>query len=182
MGGVPVVLEPAPVPGPPRAVPVEVTDAEVAVRVPVNRPPEEGVLALPAFGNELLVLEQTVEDVCVQDGFVLEDFPKLGAADHAFLLLVGEEEIDLFLIDVEIFSTTFDPDDSFAPVLLDFPVVVRKRWVSGEIDSMCINRCVHGIPPQLIAVRCLVSNLRRIVSYRSYLSNPVGIGDLGDLF
>ncbi len=110
----PAVAEPVVVPVPPVTAPVEVADAEIAVRVAVDGAPEEHSPALPAFGDELMVGQQVVEDAGVQDGLTFQLLAKLVADDRAVLLPFIEVESDGVAAPLELATLL---------VLEDFPAV-----------------------------------------------------------
>lgn len=64
--GAPAAVEPVEVPVPLVTEPVEVTDAEAAIRVAIDRAPEEHDLAFPSIRDELGMLKQVVEQVSVE--------------------------------------------------------------------------------------------------------------------
>ncbi len=86
----PVVVEPVVAPAPPAVVPVQATDAQAAIRVAVDRAPEEYVFAFPFLRNEVRIGEQVVKDVGIQDGLVSEFLAELVALDAVLFLGGGE--------------------------------------------------------------------------------------------
>ncbi len=103
----PVVAEPVGAPVPPAVAPVEVADVQVANAVAVDGAPEEDVagipvsIRLPLIGDEFGVREQVVEDIGVEDGLLRQLLAELVAFDDlAILLTAGEEELDLFGVEL----------------------------------------------------------------------------------
>ena len=87
--------QPVAVPVPPTAVPVQIADEEVAVRVAVYGSPEEGRLALVFLREEVWIGEVEVEELGSYHGFAFEVVLEVGTDDgFALLLLLGQIGLD----------------------------------------------------------------------------------------
>ncbi len=103
----PVVVEPVVAPVPPAVEPAEVADVQAAIAVAVDGAPEEDVagipvsIRLPLIRDEFGVREQVVEDIGVEDELLRQLLAELVAFDDlAILLAAGEEELDLFGVEL----------------------------------------------------------------------------------
>ena len=101
------MAEPAVAPAPPAAAPAEAADAQAAVAAAVDGAPEEDVagipvsIRLPLIRDEFGVREQVVEDIGVEDELLRQLLAELVAFDDlAILLAAGEEELDLFGVEL----------------------------------------------------------------------------------
>ncbi len=132
------VGEPAVAPAPAAVVPVEIAHAEVAVRVAVDRAPEEHELPLPLLGNEGGVGEQVVQNASVQDRLVGKLLAKLVADDRlARSLILGQIEFDPGVVPLQL---------SALLVLFHLPAV-GQTGVFIAVDEM-LRQGDLGLPPR----------------------------------
>ena len=126
---IPTATKPVAVPAPLTAVPSEATDAEIAVGIAVNRPPEKNSFTLPTFRNEARILQEEVQQIGVEGRLGLELLTEVIAADYfAIPLFLGE--IGLHFRGVKLKLTTSD-------VFFHLPT---GRNVGGRIQ---VNQAFH---------------------------------------
>ena len=135
------VAQPAVVPDPPDAVPVEVTNVEAAVSAAVDGSPEEDVadvpvlILFPRLWNEVRVLQEMVQQVGVQDGFTLQLRAKDVACDDAALLLAGQPELDFLPVEIEVIALAFELGNLALLVFFHTPAVGHEG-VGTEVNGM----------------------------------------------
>lgn len=136
-----VVDEPVVAPVPPVAVPVEVTNVEVAVSEAVDSSPEEDVTGVPVFilfphlGNEVRVLHEMVQQIGVQNRLVIQFCPKDVACDDASLLFARQPKLDFLAIEIEVVALAFELGN-FAFLVFFHAPAVRQEGVGTEVNGM----------------------------------------------
>lgn len=112
---------------PAKTIPVEVTNAEVAVGVAINSPPEEYHFTPPAFRNEVRILQEEVQEIGVEHVLSNELLAKLVAFDAlAVLLTIVEVELEFPWVKLPLTTLL---------VFFHLPII-RKEGIGVEVDGV----------------------------------------------